>query len=358
MRKVTIPLITCLLLTLHTLMAQINVPSLEAENVSDLNFLGSQDCKSVYCKPGVRNRSQSRGLVFRYERQGGFNWSMNNAQLEGTEQRVRFLEQLTFKFKVPVINQPSFKFLLGYEWDSEKYFFDNLDPIREGVPPTMWQLLNERRLKSTKLSAYASKSWDDKFYSTFRIRLSLNGDYDGLLDFGEDYRTYSAGAGFGKKVSEDEEWGVGITFSTNKARTVVIPFFLYNKTWNDRWGLESALPAQVFLRHNINGDIRNALLIGAKFDSRFYAINSLGDAGRYENLDRFFLRNNGIRTQIHYEHNLGSWFWLYAQGGMMIPVNARFNALSDVNRDLQTQMGARPFFRIGVFVAPPKELIR
>lgn len=262
------------------------------------------------------------------------------------------------KFKVPLINKPGLKFLFGYEWDTEKYYFENVQPIQEGVTPTMWQLLDERRLKATKLSFYLTKSFNERFYASGRVRLSLNGDYDGFIDFGEDYRTYSGGLAFGKKVSDNEEWGVGMTFSSNKARTVAIPFFIYNKTWNDRWGLESALPAQVNLRHNVGKDLKNAFLIGANFDSRYYAINSVGDKGRYQEFDRFFLRTNGIRAQVHYEHHLGSWFWTYIQGGYYLPVNARFNRISDVDLDLDTNMDARPFFRIGLFVAPPKELIR
>lgn len=352
-------LLLLFLLTSTALVAQIDVPSLEADNITDLTFLTNPVCETVFCRPGVRNRSQSRGVLIRYEQQGGFNWGMANNRLEGAEQRVNSLEQLTVKFKVPVINQPGFKFLFGYEWDTEKYYFDGLAPIVEGTAPTMWQLLDERRLKVTKLSAYLTKSFNEKYYASGRLRLSLSGDYDGLIDFGEDYRTYSGGLAFGKKVSEDEEWGAGLTFSSNKARTVAIPFFIYNKTWNDRWGLESALPAQFNIRHNVGKNLRNAFLIGANFDSRFYAINSVGDRGRYENFNRFFLRSNGIRAQVHYEHHLGSsWFWAFAQGGYYVPVNNRFNPLDDVDIDLQTDMGARPFLQIGVFVAPPKELIR
>ncbi|MEL6140446.1 MAG: hypothetical protein AAFU67_02380, partial [Bacteroidota bacterium] len=217
----------CCLTSLLGLNAQINAPSLEAENISNI-LMGAPDCDKVYCHPGVRLRSQSRGLVIRYERQGSFNWSMANDRLEGAGQRVNTLEQFTFKFKIPVFNKPGFKALLGFEWDTEKYFFDDVEKISAGVTPTMWQLLDERRLKATKLSAYVTKSWDEKYYTSARIRISLSGDYDGLVSFREDYRTYSGVAGFGKKVNQDEEWGVGVTFSTNKARTVAIPFFVYN----------------------------------------------------------------------------------------------------------------------------------
>lgn len=335
---------------------QFNLPTLEAEVISHIEF-DILDFDTTFCTPGVRNRSQSRGVLVRYERQGSFDWSMANDRLEGTEQRVNLLEQFTFKFKVPILNRPGLKALIGYEWDTEKYYFNRLTPIPQNRPPTMWQLLNERRLKVTKLSAYVTKSWNERFYSLVRVRLSLSGDYDGLVDFGKDYRTYSGAIGFGKKVNRDTEWGVGLTFSSNRARTVAVPFFVYNKTWNRSWGLESALPGQIFLRHNIRGE-KNAFLLGATFDSRFYAINSTGDADRFPEFGRFFLRTNGVRTQLHYERGLMPWVWAYAQGGVYFPVNARFNPLTDVETDLQSDMSSRPFLQIGIFLAPPRELIR
>jgi hypothetical protein len=283
---------------------------------------------------------------------------MANNQLEGAAQQVSSLEQFTFKFKVPVINQPGFKFLLGYEWDTEKYYFENVAPIRDGTPPTMWQLLDERRLKATKISAYVTKSFNEKFYASARIRLSLQGDYDGLTDFAKEYRTYSGGLAFGKKVSADKEWGFGLTYSTNAVRTVVLPFFIYNKTYNNYWGLESALPGQIFLRYNIDPVHQHAFKFGAAVDSRFYVINSLGDRGRYDNFNEFYLRNLGVKALVQYEHKLSAWFWAFAQGGMYVPINSRFNSIDNVDLDLDTNVDARPFLRIGLFLAPPRELIR
>ncbi|MEO0733791.1 MAG: hypothetical protein AAFZ52_13225, partial [Bacteroidota bacterium] len=248
------------------------------------------------------------------------------------------------------------KFLLGYEWDTEKYFFN--DPAKGFEDQlTLFQLLDERRLKANKLSAYFTKSFNEKFYATGRVRMSLNGDYEGLIKFDNIYRTYSAAAAFGKKISEDEEWAVGLTFSSNKARTIAIPFFVWNKTFNDRWGVQTALPGQAFLRYNVGTMRKNAFLLGAIFDSRYYAINT-DTRPAFKELGQFFLRNNGIRIQLQYEQNLVPWVWAFAQGGYYAPINARFNPENDVDLDLFTEPNGRPFFRLGVFLAPPKELIR
>lgn len=345
-----------LLLFLFFCLCPFLAPALSAQLTLEQGNIESfaDDCP-YYCRPGVRNRSQSRGVVIRYETQLGFNWGSGD-DLVGGDQAVTHLEQFTFKFKIPVVNKESFKFLLGYEWDTEKYFFN--DPYKNlGEVQTLFQLLDERRLKANKLSAYASKSFNEKFYATGRLRMSLNGDYDGLIDFDNIYRTYSAAAAFGKKISDDEEWAVGITFSSNKARSIALPFFVWNKTFNDRWGLQTALPGQAFARYNVGPARKNAFLFGATFDSRYYAINT-DDRRRFKELGQYFLRNNGVRIQIQYEQSIVPWVWAFGQAGYYAPVATRFNSEDNIDLDLQTNPGARPFFRFGLFLAPPKELIR
>jgi len=340
--------VLCLgLIQAPALRAQLTLEQGNIEAISD-------DCP-YYCRPGVRNRSQSRGLVIRYETQLGFNWKAGSG-LVGGDQEVTHLEQFTFKFKIPLINKEGLKFLLGYEWDTEKYFFnDPYQGLNEQL--TLFQLLDERRLKANKLSAYVTKSFNEKFYTTARLRISLNGDYEGLINFANIYRTYSAAAAFGKKISEDEEWAVGLTFSSNKARTIALPFFAWNKTFNDRWGIQSALPGLAFLRYNVGASRKNAFLFGAIFDSRYYAINT-DTRPQFKELGQYFLRNNGIRVQLQYEQNFIPWVWAFAQAGYYAPVNTRFNPADNIDLDIFTEPGGRPFFRVGVFLAPPKELIR
>ena len=341
-----LPIIIALLVFTAPAFAQIEI---EQGNLEVLT-----DDQPVFSRPGVRYRSQSRGVSIRYETQPKFSWDGDGA-VTGGKQQVTHLEQFTFKFKVPLLNKPQTKVLLGYEWDTEKYFFDN-PGTGAGQEQTLFQLLDERRLKANKLSAYLTHSWDERFYTSGRFRMSLNGDYQGLIDFASIYRTYSGAVLLGKKVDENTEWGVGITYSSNKARQIALPFFVFNQTFNERWGVQTALPGQAYLRRNVGARMVNTFLLGATFDSRYYALNT--DGRRFDQLGQFFLRNNGIRAMLQYEHNFTKWTWVFAQGGYYFPVQTRFNPATDIDLDLETTVGGRPFFRVGVFLAPPKELIK
>ncbi|WP_116125354.1 hypothetical protein [Lewinella sp. IMCC34183] len=343
------------LLTLFLLLCA--APASAQVEIEQGNLEVLTDDYPVYSRPGVRYRSQSRGVSIRYETQPQFTWDADGA-IDGGAQTVTHLEQFTFKFKVPLMNKPQTKLLLGYEWDTEKYWFRNPYEGHE-QEQTLFQLLDERRLKANKLSAYFTHSWDERFYSSGRVRMSLNGDYQGLIDFGSIYRTYSAAFVYGKKVGPDEEWAIGITYSHNAARQIALPFFVYNRTFNAHWGIQTALPGQAYLRRNVGPRLVNTFLLGATFDSKYYALNTEPQEGRdFSSLGQFFLRNNGIRAMLQYEHNFFPWVWAFAQGGYFIPWQTRFNPADDVDLDLNTKVDARPFFRVGIFLAPPKELIK
>ena len=317
------------------------------------NLMGG-DPACNFCTPGVLNRSQSKGVELRQELQAGFRLTSERDAADAPEREVSLLEQTTFKFKIPIINSLSLKFLLGYEWDTEKFRFDEVglassDPI--------WRHINERRLKTNKISLYATKRWNDRYYSSVRLRISLNGDYDGLIDFDQPYRTYSAIFAMGKKVTDYLEWAAGLTISSNQVRTIPVPFFAYNRTWNERWGLETALPGQAFVRRNIGRD--NALMLGAEYHSKFYALNWTDDGPvPTPGFEPTFLRYNGFRAVLHYEHRLSKWFWAYMQSGVYLPWQTRFNPIDDVDTEIELDAGTRPVLRVGLFLAPPKELIR
>lgn len=337
---------SCLLLLLLylpcDLTAQVRIAP-DEDNISDLdNF--------TYVRPGVRNRSLSKGVELRHEVHGSFNWTALDGRLGNERQEVDHVERTTFKFKIPLANQPDFKMLLGYEWNTEKYHFD-FDP---GEPArNLWSRLDETRLKINKFSAYFTKAWNEKAYTTLRLRLSTNGDHDGLVSFADPYRTYSAAAGYGVKPREDKEWGIGLTVSHNRVRTVVIPFLIYNITWNERWGFESALPASAYLRYNFGPD--HALLVGGNYDSKMYAINWEEDRSSQ---NAYWVRNGGFKVQAHYERHLFSWIYWYAEAGYYLPVNSRFNPISDPDLTLEAEVTGRPIARIGLFLTPPKDMIR
>lgn len=321
--------------------AQVNIPFPDEENLRLVR-------DGYFSTPGVRNGTAGRGIEISQELSGGFDWEPVDEELDSPERRVRLLQNLVIKFKAPIVNQDQFKLLFGYEWNREEY---KLEPALEGAPRDIWSALDDHHLKTNKFSLYAVRSWNSRFYSTAVLRMSVNGDYAGWMDFGDHYRTYSALLAFGVKPNEDREWGFGLTFSHNDVRNIILPFFIFNRTFNDRWGLQSVLPAELYLRRNFGPT--TTLLIGAEYDSKFYALNWRTIPAPY--LEGYYLRNGGVRVKAHLEQQVIPWIWIYGDAGVWLPLNSEFNLQSNVDVTLKAEPASRPFVQVGIFLSPPKD---
>ena len=139
-----------------------------------------------YCKPGVLNKSRSRGLEVAYSMRGGGEFTPEDFQPNGPPSTFDHLRRFEFDLKLPVIRTETFKLLLGYKYYSESY---KLKSIGTDFGETFMEL-DRQHLKSSSLSVIASKPLNEKSYLAFRFRYSANGDYNGLIKFEKQYAVY------------------------------------------------------------------------------------------------------------------------------------------------------------------------
>lgn len=308
----------------------------------------------AFCRPGVINKSPSKGVLFEYGIQPNYNISTSTNT--GMSSQIQHNRQWLFKFKVPVIRKPGFKFLLGAEHRQERL---NFNFISRG-DASLFSDLDDKRLKASRISAYFLKSLNDKWYASLKLETAANGDYSQLMSFDNRYAIYRAAFMVARKKRDDLEYGMGVLFNKNFRRTLVVPFFLYNQTFNSKWGIESALPVKIKLRHNINE--RSILLFGPAFRGRTYSVDIRDDNG--EN-GIFHLRNAELQLELSYQYRLNSWIWTEFRGGYAHPFATRFerqtgefSAFSEGVNEINAQPTGAPFFRIGIFVSPPKHLMK
>ena len=98
---------------------------------------------------------------------------------------------------------------------------------------------------------------DKVHWYVFRIKGELNGDYTSDQLSVTDYLKVSADFIYGWKRSPTFAWGVGLQLGYNLGRQSIYPAIVYNRTFNDRWGVEALFPARVLVRRNL---IAKALL--------------------------------------------------------------------------------------------------
>lgn len=300
------------------------------------------------CRPGVQNKSRSRGLEISYLWNRGGAINPEDQVFQGEPSVLENLENIIFKLKVPIVNQEGFKLLAGFNYRPEQYYFNRIGPDYEPV----FQYINERILKNTAFEIFGSKSFNERNYAIGRLKASYNGDFNGLADFDQRYAIYNLTVAYGIKKHDDLEYGFGINFTHSFRNTIALPFFIYNRNFNAKWGMESVLPALVSIRYNHTP--KTILLGGFRYNSRSYSISvpQMGETFDYA------MNHSEIRTFLSVEQNLIPWIWLDAEVGYQFNFSTDFEAKSPNAADFMVEPSNAPYIKLGIFISPPDSYLK
>ncbi len=307
-----------------------------------------QDIPSVndglFCKPGVINTSPGKGILVEY---GSAPISALHSYNSDSGQKRRIdddVEQLLVKLKVPLVHKPGLTMLLGFEHSRERHGME-LPTNAENI---LLETLDDQTLKISRAAFYLLKPLNDKFYFGLRADASFNGDYEGLVKTNERYGVYRAAALVGFKKRKDLELGMGVLYNNSFRREIVVPFFLYNQTFNEKWGIESVLPVNIKGRYNINDN--SLVLLGAEYVSNVYSMNI--ETPQEPTIYNF--KSSGLLFSLDWQQRLTPWIWVSVQGGYAHSFDAVFE-----NTGTRAEVPITPaggvFGRIGIFVSPPSK---
>ena len=312
--------------------------------------VGSLPTGKTFCKPGVTGKSRGKGVYFRYGLQGGFTQKVKGSEFSS---KVESISQFQAKVKIPLVNEPGVKALIGYENGFQHFEFDE-EPADQ-PQSSIVDRINDRRLKTNKISIYITKSLNARIYTGIIARVNFRGDYDTYIDMNKGYRSYTFTGVMGLKPRENLEWALGINYTNRFFRTSdqILPFLVYNQTFNTKWGIESTLPAQFHVRYNLNP--KELFLTGFKIQSFAYGLDVLDPE---EQFPTSAYREITIEFGSSFEKQLSSWFWFKADAGINLPFRSEFLALENEFLNFKQRAGVRPYFNIGLFISPPKDMIK
>lgn len=302
------------------------------------------------CRPGVQNKSRSRGLEVSYLWNRGGEINPENQTFQGSPSIINNLENLIFNIKLPLVNSEGLKVLAGFNYRPEQYYFDRIGPDYEPV----FQYLNERVLKNTGFEVFGVKSVNDKNYAVLRFKASFNGDYTGVVDFNGQYAIYNVTGLYGFKRSADLEYGFGLTFNQSFRATTLLPFFVYNRNFNERWGMESVLPALAVLRYNASP--KTIFLGGFRYNSRSYALN-VPDVNGPDPV-QYAMNHSEIRVFLSAEQNIVPWIWLDAEAGYQINFSTDFEVDDFPENNFMVEPSNAPYLKLGIFISPPDSFLK
>lgn len=301
-----------------------------------------------FCNPGVANKSRTRGVELYYTITGGGDIRRQQTEATNPVAALQSYEHFGLKLHVPLVLKPDFKLLVGYTFQPERFQYSKVSPEMQPY----YNHLNNRLLKSNSLNLMFTQSLGATKYLVVRGKIAFNGDYNDWINFDQRYHTYNVFGLLGFKKTKDFEWGLGLYYTQNMRRWLLLPFAMMNKNFNNKWGIELAPPAYVLGRYNMNK--KSILLFGGEFNSRMYSIDSKG----INNLQKttapqYSMNHNEISAVISIERELVSWFWFGIKGGYTYNINSRFESSVAGYDSFRLRLPNAPFFQMSIFLSPP-----
>jgi hypothetical protein len=194
------------------------------------------------------------------------------------------------------------------------------------------------------------KPLNEKNFLIVQASTDMNGVFQNLRDVNSKSLTVSGTLIYGWKTSEKNMIGTGISRTYRAGQILHIPVLLWNKTFNDRWGMELLLPARGHVRYNFSAT--NILQMGFELEGNQFWMNQPGTPN-----DALFVQRGEMKPRIIWDRKISGFFWLSAQAGMRY--NWRFDVMNDYDakkdsqRYFSSRLGSPFYFNISInFVSP------
>ena len=297
-----------------------------------------------YCKPGVRNKSRTKGLSLTFSNSEGGAFEGEEEELNPPLTSFKHNQSIELSIKAPVVLRDNFNLFVGYKLFKESFKIDNPGNQYANVLST----LRGESLRSSTLSLSIAKPLDETHFIVASLRYTSSGNYGQFMTFGKQYGIYKFYGIYGIKKTEDNEWGVGVSANKSFRRTTVLPFVFFNKNFNSRWGIEAVLPSSIFGRCNFNDG--TIALFGAEFGSKSYRLEE--ENNEVDPFD-FAYNHSELMFSARVERQLTTWVWANLRAGYRMNFSSDFESKNSNYSDFRVEPTNGMFIRLGLFLSPP-----
>jgi Domain of unknown function (DUF6268) len=286
------------------------------EVLEDYSQYGEVDGVIRYCTQKVLNQTPQRIISLGYEYNAGFHMSGipgSNLSPQTQEFHVNQVNMLRAQLNLPVIATNKLIWQLGANFWTSKFDLANnisTNPFANA--------LQKNALLSTGINSTIFRPLNDRNFLIFQGSIDVNGIFPSLSDINSKAVTLSATGIYGWKKSESDMIGVGIARTYRAGRLIYVPVLLWNKTFNDRWGMELLLPAKGFVRYNFSTS--SMLQLGFELEgNQFYSNLPQSRNGAV------YIQRGEFKPRIMWDKKLTGFLWLNVQAGLRY--NYRFDVM-------------------------------
>lgn len=311
-----------------------------------------------FANQSVLGQGPSKGLIVHYERLP-LDFKIRSTGVNGVPDYTTDVSknaQLTVKLYAPILNHPHLKLILGLNYERQEFQFRDQTSIDQY---SLYSNIQNKGLTTIGSQLAVFRPVDEVHFYVFRIKGELNGDYSSDQLNVADYLKVSSEFIYGWKRSPTFAWGVGVQLGYALGRQSIYPAIVYNRTFNERWGVEALFPARVLVRRNLTP---KAILFGGyELASTNYnlKLRTPFATGTNQQVRSLELRQIDVKFRLRLEHELLSFLWGAAEAGYRY--NYQFNSFDRTNntRDLviNSQLGLAPYVALDLFIVPPRKLL-
>jgi hypothetical protein len=315
------------------------------ENFDYSNF-GDADGVKRFCTQKVLNQTPQRILSLGFEQYGAFEMpgvSFLTRQLPA-QININQVNAIRAQVNVPVISTNKLIWQMGVNYWSSKFNVANPN-VNEFATA-----LSNNALLTAGLNTTVFKPLNEKNFLIFQASADVNGLFENVNDIQNKAMTASGTIIYGWKTSEKNMIGAGLARTYRAGRLLHVPVLFWNKTFNDKWGMELLLPARGFVRYNFS--TTSMLQAGFELEGNQFLVR----LPQTLSINTYIQRGE-VKPRIMWDKKLTGFLWLNAQAGLRynyrFDVVNRYDAMEESQRFFSSNLGNPLFFNISLnFVSP------
>ncbi len=310
----------------------------------DYSNFGDADGVKRFCTVKVLNQTPQRIISFGFENNGHFampSVRFNDKDLPKTI-HIDHVNAIRAQLNIPVISTNKIIWQMGLNYWGSNFTVEN--PNINAFANS----LSTNSLITAGINTTVFKPLNEKNFIIFQASSDLNGLFAGAKDIQSNAITTSATLIYGWKTSEKNMIGTGIARTYRAGQLIHVPVIFWNKTFNEKWGMELLLPARAYLRYNISTS--NIFQAGFELEGNQYWANIPG-------VENAYIQRGEIKPRIMWDKKISGFLWLNLQAGLRY--NYRFdlaktyNAKDDNQNYFSSNLGNPFFFNVTLnFVSP------
>ncbi|KHJ37031.1 hypothetical protein PBAC_28080 [Pedobacter glucosidilyticus] len=319
----------------------------DTTEVVDYGKFGDAEGVKRYCNQKVINQLPQRIISFGYEHQGGFTMPGVRASASSSTVQdftVNQVSSLRAQVNIPVISNTKIIWQVGANYWASRFNLDN--PGNNSFA----QALDSRALTTTGINTTIFKPLNEKNFLIFQASADANGLFNSFSDISSDAITISGAAIYGWKTSDRNMIGTGISRTYRAGQLLHVPVLFWNRSFNDRWGMELLLPARGHVKYNFSTS--NILQVGFELEGNQFLVNLPNSQN-----GKVFLQRGELKPRVAWDKKLTGFLWMSAQAGYRhnwrFDVMNGYDARETSQRYFSSNLGNPFYFNLSLNLVSP-----